>query len=175
MSNRTNQVLAAVALICSAVAWKQGGFQLVVEGVEHGLWSLLRMSPLLLCAFLLSGLAQVLLTKETVGRWVGEDSGWKGISLACVGGSLVPGGPYVYFPIALAMWRGGASIGALVGFVTAKSLWPLARLPMEFALLGPHFTFVRIASTLMVPPILGFLAQVLIGSTFFSRAEADPS
>jgi uncharacterized membrane protein YraQ (UPF0718 family) len=48
----------------------------------------------LLCAFLIAGLIQVLLTQEKVAYWLGEGSGWRGILLACISGALIPGGPY---------------------------------------------------------------------------------
>lgn len=47
--------------------------------------------------------------------------------------------------------------------MTAKNLWTLARLPLEFALLGPNLTLIRYAITLVMPPLLGFAAETLFG------------
>jgi hypothetical protein len=51
----------------------------------------------------------------------------------------------------------------LVAFVSAKSVWPVVRLPLEFALLGPRLTVARLLTTFLIPPLLAFLAQALAG------------
>ena len=45
----------------------------------------------------------------------------------------------------------------------AKNLWAVSRLPLEFAVLGPRVTIVRFGVTLILPPLLGFLAEGLLG------------
>jgi uncharacterized membrane protein YraQ (UPF0718 family) len=80
-----------------------------------------------------------------------------------LGGALIPGGPYVYYPIAAALLHTGAGLGVLVAFITAKNLWAISRIPLEFALLGPQLTLIRFAVTLIIPPLLGVLAEMLLG------------
>ena len=162
-SERTTLILAGVVLLLAGLAWNRGGWELASEGLLGGIRTLVRMSPLLIAAFLIAGLIQIFLTQENVSRWLGAESGWRGILLACASGSLVPGGPFIYYPIAATLFRAGASLGVVVAFVSAKNLWPLVRLPLEFALLGPRLTLVRLAVTLLVPPLLGFLTQELLG------------
>jgi uncharacterized membrane protein YraQ (UPF0718 family) len=161
--DNTTLILIAVALLLAGLAWQQGGPALAFEGLKQGVLTLLGVTPLLLAAFLVAGLTQALVTQEFVQRWLGVSSGWRGILLACVGGALMPGGPYVYYPIAAVLLRSGASLGVLVAFVTAKNLWSVSRLPLEFALLGPYLTLIRFAATLVVPPLLGLLAEALFG------------
>lgn len=163
MNDRTTQLLVLVVLILAALAWRQGGAALALEGLLDGGRLLLDVIPLLLAAFVIAGLTQVLVTKEMVKRWLGAEAGWRGIALACLGGALMPGGPYVYYPIAAVLLQSGASLGVLVAFVTAKNLWSVSRLPLEFALLGPELTLVRFAATLVVPPVLGMLAERFFG------------
>ena len=162
MRERTTLILLGVVLLLAGLAWSRGGLELASDGLLQGLWTLLRLLPLLVPAFLIAGLIQVFLTQENVSRWLGTESGWRGIFLACASGSLVPGGPFIYYPIAAALFRAGASLGVVVAFVSAKNLWPLVRLPLEFALLGPRLTLMRLAVTLFVPPLLGFLAQGML-------------
>lgn len=163
MKDRTTLVLIGVALGLAGVAWWGGGPELALAGLLQGGRTLLSVIPLLIAAFLIAGLTQTLVTREVVSRWLGVESGWRGIALACLAGALMPGGPYVYYPIAAALLAAGASLGALVAFVTAKNLWTVTRLPMEFALLGPQLTVVRFLVTLILPPLLGVLAEVLFG------------
>jgi uncharacterized membrane protein YraQ (UPF0718 family) len=127
---------------------------------------------MLVAAFLTAGLIQALVSRETVSHWLGAESGWRGLALACLGGALIPGGPYVYYPIAGALLQSGAGLGVLVAFVTAKNLWSISRLPMEFALLGPRITVTRFLVTLAIPPLLGLAAQALFGGYIARVREA---
>ncbi|HEY84842.1 MAG TPA: hypothetical protein G4N96_07000 [Chloroflexi bacterium] len=163
MRDRTTQILILIAALLAGLAWQQGGAALAAAGLIEGGKLLLNTVILLAAAFLIAGLIQTLVTEEAVSRWLGQKSGWKGIALACVGGALMPGGPYVYYPIAAALLHTGAGLGALVAFVTAKNLWSVSRIPLEFALLGPQLTLIRFAVTLIIPPLLGVLAETFFG------------
>jgi len=166
--------LSAVALALALVAWRRGGFALALEGIKQGGETLLGVAPLLLAAFLIAGLTQVLVSRELVEHWLGSSSGWRGILLACLAGALIPGGPYVYYPIAGSLLGSGAGVGVLVAFVTAKNLWSITRLPYEFALLGPHLTLLRFGLTFIVPPVLGFAAEALFGGSIGRIRETAP-
>ncbi len=174
MRNRIPILLALVPLTLAGLAWRRGGAELTLAGLLQGGQTLLSVVPLLLAAFLIAGLVQTLVSREVVTRWLGAGSGWRGLGLACLGGALIPGGPYVYYPIAAALMKSGAGLGVLVAFVTAKNLWSLSRLPMEFALLGPRLTIIRFAATLLLPPLLGFLAEFLFGRQMERIREAAP-
>lgn len=163
MRDRTTVILAFVALALAGLAWRRGGPALALEGALQGGKTLLGVVPLLLAAFLIAGLIQVLVTREMVTRWLGARSGWRGIALACLGGALMPGGPYAYYPIAAALLKAGAGLGVLVAFVSAKNIWSVTRLPLEFALLGPRLTLIRLVVTAILPPLLGALAEGLFG------------
>ena len=117
--------------------------------------------PLLVVAMLVAGLIPVLIKKDTVTRWLGREAGLKGLFLGGLAGALVPGGPYVYFPLAATLMLSGAEIGTVIAFVTAKNLWTLSRLPMEVALLGPRITVIRYVVTFIFPVLLGLWANVL--------------
>ena len=159
----TQIFLLLVAVVLAVVAYQIGGTSLAVEGLISGGNFLLRVLLLLIAAFLTAGLIQALVSKEMVSRWLGTKSGWRGIALACLGGALIPGGPYVYYPIAGALLNTGAGIGVLVAFIAAKNLWSVSRIPMEIALLGPELTLIRFGITFVIPPVLGFLAETLFG------------
>jgi uncharacterized membrane protein YraQ (UPF0718 family) len=159
----TLALLILVALLLAWATWKQGGSKAVLSGLGRGANTLWSVALLLVAAFLIAGLTQALVSRELIDRWLGAQSGWRGILLASLAGGLIPGGPYVYYPIAGALLQAGAGLGVLVAFVIAKNLWSITRLPMEFALLGPRLTIIRFLLTLAVPPILGFLAEALFG------------
>jgi uncharacterized membrane protein YraQ (UPF0718 family) len=170
--DRTTTFLILIAIALGWVAWLRGGSSLALEGILLGARTLLGVTPLLIAAFLVAGLTQVLISKELVERWLSASAGWRGILIASLAGALIPGGPYVYYPIAGSLLTSGAGLGTLIAFITAKNLWSVSRLPYEFALLGPELTITRYLLTLIVPPLLGFLAELFFGRAIDSIREA---
>jgi uncharacterized membrane protein YraQ (UPF0718 family) len=156
----TTWILAAVALVLLALAFWRGR-ELPLAGLKAGARTLWRNLPLLLLGFAIAGLAQVLIPKEWIVRWLGGQSGLKGVLIACLLGGLVPGAPYATFPLVATLYQAGASLGAAVGFVTAWALWSVSRLPVEIALIDGKPALVRYALTFVVPPIAGLLANAL--------------
>ncbi len=162
---RIHIILGIVIIVLGMLAFKQGNFPLVIDGFRIGISILVREIPLLAAAFLTAGFLQALVKKEFITRWLGREAGIKGILLACLGGGLIPGGPYAYYPIAGALLSSGAGLGVLVAFVTAKNLWSVSRLPYEFAILGTSITLRRYLITFLIPPLLGILVEFLFGGS----------
>lgn len=160
-----NTVLAmsGVTIILAVVGIIRQGPGIIIQALMAGGEMLIAVLPLLTAAFVLAGMVQVLVSRETINKWLGKDSGMKGIILGGIAGALVPGGPYIFYPIAASFLLSGAEIGTVITFVVAKNLWSLSRLPMEVALLGPELTFIRFLVTLVFPVIIGVIAN-----TFFS-------
>ena len=155
-------VMAVLAIILVLIGHYKGGGQ-HVEGLKSALSMTWTILPLLIFAFVVAGMVQVLIPAQTISKWIGAESGIRGILLGSVAGGLVPGGPYVSLPIAAALVRSGAGIGTMVAFLTGWSLWAVARLPMEVGILGWKLTLARVASTFVFPPVAGFLAHILFG------------
>ncbi len=162
-------VLIALALVMMFVAFRRADGSL--QAGLRGAWrSLVDLLPLLLAIFVVIGFSEVLVPRETIAAWLGKSSGWKGLLIASGVGSLIPGGPFVSFPLIASLYRAGAGLGPVVAFVTAWSLWSLSRLPMEFAILGPRLMLARLASTFFFPPLAGLIATLL-----FERGSVIPS
>ncbi len=137
------------------------GGGLAKDGVKLAGKTLWNALPLLLAGFLIGGLVQVLLPPELIQAWLGKESGMKGVLIGCLAGGLIPGSPYVMFPIVGGLYKAGAGVGAVVGFVSAWSLWSVSRFPMEIALIDTKVAVLRYAITFVVPPVAGLLANSL--------------
>lgn len=155
-------IMSAVTIILAAVGMVQQGPEVLVQGCMAGGTMLIRVVPLLIAALILAGMIQVVISKETINKWLGREAGIKGVILGGIAGALIPGGPYVFYPIAASFLLSGAEIGTVLAFVVAKNLWSLSRLPMEVALLGPGITVIRFIVTLIFPILVG-----VIGNAFF--------
>ncbi|HKI56336.1 MAG TPA: permease [Trueperaceae bacterium] len=178
MQRNLTLALVAAGIGLGVVAFLEGGWTRVLSGLGGTAALVGETAVLITAAFVLSGLIQVLVSREAVSRWLGEGSGWRGLLIGGLAGALIPGGPYAYYPIAVAFLRSGANIGTIITFVVAKNLWTVSRLPLEVALLGVHVTWVRYVVTLVFPPLAGLLAQALFpGASRWVRdglPEASP-
>ena len=155
-------IMGALAIALLLIGYYRGQGQHIV-GVKSALNMTVEILPLLVFAFIVAGMVQVLLPRELLSKWVGVESGMRGIIIGAVAGGLSPGGPFVNLPLAAALLRSGASVGTMVAFLTGWSLWAVSRLPMEVGILGWKFTLIRIASTCFFPPIAGLVAQSFFG------------
>jgi uncharacterized membrane protein YraQ (UPF0718 family) len=152
--------MGAIALALLYIGYQRGGGEHVV-GLKSAGNLLLQIAPLLIFAFVVAGMIPILVPTEIISRWVGAESGFRGILIGSAIGGLMPGGPFVTMPIAAGLLRTGASVGTMVALITAWSLLAFSRLPMEIGLLGWKFTFIRLACVFFFPPIAGLIANKL--------------
>ena len=156
-------IMGVIAIVLLFIAYQRGGGEHIL-GLKSAGNILLQIAPLLIFAFIVAGMIQVLIPAEMISKWIGAESGLRGILIGTVVGGLMPGGPYVSLPIAAGLLRTGASIGTMVAFLTAWSLWAVSRMPMEIGIMGWKFTLIRLACTFFFPPIAGLIANRLFSS-----------
>ncbi|MCF8024074.1 MAG: permease [Desulfobacteraceae bacterium] len=160
---KTVIIMSVVTILLVIIGIFRQGPEIILQGLMAGGKMLIEVVPLLMAAFVLAGMIQAVVSKETINKWLGKEAGIKGIMLGGVAGALLPGGPYLFYPIAASFLLSGAEIGTTLTFVVAKNLWSVSRLPLEVALLGPRVTIIRFIVTLIFPIIVGVL-----GNIFFS-------
>jgi len=156
-------VMGVLAVILIFLSYQKG---VHIQGLRASGNMLLQIIPLLVFAFIIAGMVQFLLPHEIISKWVGAESGFRGLLIGTAMGSIAPGGPYVSLPLAAGLLRMGANIGTMVAFLTAWSLLAFSRMPMELGIMGWKFVLIRLACTFFFPPIAG-----LIANTFFSRVD----
>ena len=94
--------------------------------------------------FILLGLLDVWVPRETMVRYMGEDSGLKGIILSFILGSAAAGPLYGAFPIAAVFMKKGVKFTNVLIFIGA---WSTTKIPMflfEFTSLGGMFAVTRL-------------------------------
>ena len=158
-------VMGVIAIALLFVGYQKGGGEHIL-GLKSAGILLLQIAPLLIFAFIIAGMVRYVVPTEIISKWIGTESGFRGILIGTGIGALMPGGPYVSMPIAAGFLRAGAGIGTMVALVTAWSLWAVGRLPMEIGIMGWQFTLIRLACTFFFPPIAGLVANL-----FFSRVS----
>ncbi|MFC1621304.1 permease [Candidatus Omnitrophota bacterium] len=151
-------IMAVMAIALVLIGYYKGEH---VNGLRQAMIMAIQIVPLLIFAFIIAGMVQVLLPHEAIAKWIGNESGAKGILVGAIAGAFTPGGPYVSLPIVAGLLRSGASMGTTVAYITSWSLLAFSKLPLEVGILGWRFAFIRMMSALMLPFIAGFFAQVV--------------
>jgi uncharacterized membrane protein YraQ (UPF0718 family) len=114
--------------------------------------------------FVLAGLLEVLIPHPTLSRWLGDAGTGRGILVGWFTGLVIPGGPYVLFPVVANLFRNGAAPGPLIALLTAKTLVsPIRMLTYEAPLLGWPLTLARFIPGVLLPPVMGLVGQWLFG------------
>ena len=131
-------------------------------GLRAGGQLLLDVMPRLVGALVMTGMLQVLIAPEWIQHWLGRGSGHRGILAGFVAGVLTPGGPLVSFPIIAVFYKSGASLSALVCYITSWSLFGFQRiLAWELPFMGPRFVVARVLPTLVFPFVAGYLVRLI--------------
>ncbi len=111
---------------------------------------------------LLGGLVREIVDPKRVSSALGSSSGWRGLVLASALGAVMPGGPFVAFPVVYALFLAGADVGAVIAFLTCWSLIALQRVIVwELPILGFEFVAIRVIVSLPLPILAGLLARRL--------------
>ncbi len=93
---------------------------------------------------ILVGLLDVWMPKATVIRFMGENSGVKGLMFAFILGAVAAGPLFVAFPIAAMLAAKGARLANILFFI---GIWTSAKLPMvlfEVTFFGKEFTAIHV-------------------------------
>lgn len=119
--------------------------------------------------FVLLGLLDVWVPRETMVKFMGAGSGLKGAALAVLLGSAAAGPLYAAFPVAGVFMKKGASFTNVLLFLGA---WSTTKLPMvlfELAAMGPLFTFTRLGLSLAGISLIAVSVNRLTGPAQIAR------
>jgi uncharacterized membrane protein YraQ (UPF0718 family) len=158
--NEATLILIAIALLGMLVAWrrKDGSAK---RSVQIGWSTLKRTLPLLIVAFIIVGYVNALEPQGLVRSWIGPDSGLRGVVIGAAAGMLLPGGPYVVFPLIATLYSSGAGMGPTLAMITSWAALALLSVSFELPFLGWRFTVIRLGLGLAVPVLIGGIAILL--------------
>lgn len=120
------------------------------------------MVVVLIPVAVLIGLFEVWVPKHLIGRYLGRESGWKGVGLSLALGTAPAGPLYVAFPIAAELLRKGASPFNVAVFLNAWAAIKVPQLLVETKFLGPSFMLLRLALTVPSAIVTGWVIQTVI-------------
>ena len=118
------------------------------------MYEMLKIIPF---AFVLIGLFEVWIKKETIIKHLGKDSGFKSYVWVLILASFTVGGLFTAFPLAESLRKKGASLKVIFVYLGFSGI---VRLPMtifEITFLGLPFTLIRLAVTIPLFLLVGII------------------
>ena len=156
-------ILVLLALILLAVAIRRGDGS-HTRAIRQGWGTLRRTLPLLIVAFILVGYVNALEPQALVKSWIGPGTGLRGLLVGTAAGALLPGGPYVVFPLIGTIYQSGAGLGPTLAMITSWSMLALLSVSFELPFLGWRFSMLRLGLGLPIPLLVGLVAHLLHAS-----------
>lgn len=108
------------------------------------------------------GLVDVWIPRETMIKYMGDNSGIKGISIAMLIGSIAAGPMYAAFPFTTVLLKKGVKFSNIIIFMNAWCVTKISTLMFEFSSLGYKFTLARLIIDIPGVILMGYIAQALM-------------
>jgi uncharacterized membrane protein YraQ (UPF0718 family) len=99
--------------------------------------------PQFLSILIIIGIMLAVLSPATISKLIGQQSGWVGLVIASLIGSvtLIPG--FVAFPLAAALLESGAGFMQIAVFISTLMMVGVVTLPLEIQYFGRKAAFLR--------------------------------
>ncbi len=118
--------------------------------------------PQFLTILIIIGLLLAALNPEQISKLIGTQSGWLGMVVASVIGSitLIPG--FVAFPLASALLKGGAGFMQIAIFISTLMMVGIVTIPVEIKYFGKKAALVRNISAFLFSYIVAIVIGVVL-------------
>jgi uncharacterized membrane protein YraQ (UPF0718 family) len=116
----------------------------IAQGIFDNFYSFfLTMIKFVPAVFLLIGLFEVWVDKETIEKHLGEESGFLSYLWVIILASTTVGGLYVAFPVAAALYKKGASPRIIFSYIGTAAICRIPMTLFEASYVGVSFTAIR--------------------------------
>ena len=139
---------------------------LTYKALDHTLDNFINMLLIVPPIFLLIGLFDVWVERETVIKLMGENSGPKGMVLAFFVGAFSAGPTITAFPVAMIMIKKGAKYSNVMFFIM---VWSSLKLPIIFF----QITTIGLKLTLIIniTMLIVFIVSATMANKIFTKEE----
>ena len=137
----------------------------IARGIFENFYSFfLTMVKFVPAVFLLIGLFEVWVDKETIEKHLGEDSGFLAYFWAIILASTTVGGLYVAFPVAAALYKKGASPRIIFSYIGTAAICRIPMTLFEASYVGVAFTTIRWGVSIPLVIISSILMEKMLAS-----------
>ncbi|MCF8009337.1 MAG: permease [Halanaerobiales bacterium] len=111
---------------------------------------------------ILMGLADVWIPKSLINKYLGKESGLKGILISIFLGTLPTGPLYIAFPIASELLVKKARLSNVMIFLGVWASLKIPQISVEIKFLGIKFAILRFIFTLISIILIGYLIEYIV-------------
>lgn len=136
--------------------------QMGVQAIQNSGYYLKEMLLIMPVIFILTALLDTWMPKQTIMKYLGQESKFKGIVLSFALGAISAGPVYAAFPICVMLHKKGATIRNIVVILSS---WAVIKIPMllnEMKFLGPKFMIVRWILTVISIVIFSWITSKIV-------------
>ena len=144
-------------------------FDLASKSILNIKDSFLQMLSVLPPIMIMLGLMDVWVSRESLMKYMGNNSGFLGIFLAMLIGSIAAGPMYAAFPFTAVLIKKGAKFSNIIIFMNAWCVTKISTLLFEISSLGYKFTFVRLLIDIPGVIIMGILVEKFLSKDELTR------
>lgn len=155
-------IISTILIILTFIWNKEVG----VKAIDTVKFSFKEMMLVIPPIFILMGLLDEWVPKETVVKFMGEGSGLKGIILSFLIGSAAAGPLYGAFPVATVFMKKGVKLTNVFIFIGAWSTTKIPMLLFEIASLGSKFAITRLLINIPGILIIAYTLNKLLGEKY---------
>ncbi len=124
--------------------------------------SFIQMLSVLPPIMILLGLIDVWVPKESLMKYMGKNSGFTGVLIAILIGSIAAGPMYAAFPFTAVLLKKGVKFSNIIIFMNAWCVTKISTLLFEISAIGYAFTLSRLVIDVPGVIIMGYLVEVLM-------------
>lgn len=124
--------------------------------------SFIQMLSVLPPIMILLGLIDVWVPKEVLMKYMGKNSGFTGVLIAILIGSIAAGPMYAAFPFTAVLLKKGVKFSNIIIFMNAWCVTKISTLLFEISAIGYAFTLSRLVIDIPGVIIMGYLVEGLM-------------
>jgi uncharacterized membrane protein YraQ (UPF0718 family) len=148
------KILIAITIICLLLSLLKDRRK-TITGLRRGMTLFVNILPAMLTVLIIVSIALYLTPRETLVRYLGNNSGTAGYAIAALLGSisLIPG--IIAYPMAGMLIQSGVSYSVIAVFITTLTMVGIITIPMEARYFG--------IKTAIMRNVLSFCGAIIIG------------
>ncbi|RLF40455.1 MAG: permease [Thermoplasmata archaeon] len=159
--NVTAIIINGIAVVGLLIAFAKDGKK-AIKSLKMAGKSFIKILPMIFIIIIIIGLLLGFVPPDQISRFVGEQSGLRGILLVGAAGALMHIPALLSFPLAASLLEDGASVSAVAAFITTLTMIGTITLPLEIKELGKKIALLRNGLSFIIAIIIALIMGAIL-------------